>query len=152
MNYYGQNYYTQNYYTHMDSVMEDLVGKTVSKVEISSGEEVLVVTHDSGRSVYETEGDCCSQTWIADIVGVANLIGHKVIKVESLEVNCVDDGRTRQEVDSFYGIKLHTTGGYVDIVYRNSSNGYYGGSMNRVKEERLRKSLELRSITEDFSA
>jgi hypothetical protein len=132
--------------------MSDLIGKTVKALAISNDQSVLVVTHNEGRSVYKTWGDCCSETWIADIVGVCNLIGHTVVKAEDMEVPCVNDGRTRQEEDCFYGIKLTTTGGYVDIIYRNSSNGYYGGSLARETEPLYSGDPLLVDIHDDYSA
>jgi len=132
-------------------VMSDLIGKLVTGLKIGDGETVMVVEFEGGQSVYECEGDCCSNTWIADIVGVQRLIGHTVLKVEQLDVPEVEDGRTRQEYDQFYGVKLITDGGYVDVVYRNSSNGYYGGWMGKC-ESGLRLGVELTSVTDDFSA
>jgi hypothetical protein len=38
-----------------------------------------------------------------------------------------EDGRTRQEFDAIYGVKLTTSQGAPTFVFRNSSNGYYGG-------------------------
>lgn len=137
--------------TNNNCVMRDLVGKTVTGLSLSFGESLLVVTHNEGSSVYETWGDCCSETWIADIVGVSNLIGQKVLKAEDVDMPDVEDGRSRQEYDLFFGIKLTTTRGYVDIVYRNSSNGYYGGGLSKGDHQSVDEA-ELRAITEDFSA
>ena len=140
------------------SVMEDLVGKVVTGLEISTDQMILVVSHDSGKSFYVTGSDCCSETWIADIVGVSNLIGQRVLKTENVEVPYVDDGRCRQDVDEFYGVKLTTTRGYVDIVYRCSSNGNYGGALYLVEESDTYvpygtvAEADLIRITDDFSA
>lgn len=131
-------------------VMGDLIGKTVAALSINDDQSVLVVTHDQGRCVYTTWADCCSETWIADILGVCNLIGQKVVAAEDVELEDVDDGRTRQEYDQFFGIRLTTTRGYVDIVYRNSSNGYYGGDLFRGKDSDV--SGKLIAIEDDYSA
>ena len=133
----------------MRCVLEDLVGKRVLKLQVSQDQSVLVVTHDQGRSVYQTYADCCSETWIADIVGVDRLLGQTVLQAVDRELEAVNDGRTRQEEDSFYGIQLRTTGGIVDLVYRNSSNGYYGGGLGRGGSESEDKLID---ITEDYSA
>lgn len=132
--------------------MNDLVGCKINQVAISSDEQILVVWHNQGKSVYVTYGDCCSETWIADIVGVSALIGHTVLSVEDVQVEEVDDGRGRQDVDQFFGIKITTTGGYCDLVYRNSSNGYYGGDLSRGDETLLTKDVKLITLTDDFSA
>ncbi len=46
----------------------------------------------------------------------------------------------KPEVGGYYvvyedGYKLTTDKGYADIVFRNSSNGYYGGSIELLKRE-----------------
>jgi hypothetical protein len=64
----------------------------------------------------------------------------------------IQDERCRQDDDRFYGIKLLTTGGYVDIVYRNSSNGYYGGELLRDTAPEILDDLDLIEIKEDYSA
>src|SRR5277367_3929125 len=138
-----------------ECVMEDLVGKTVRAIEVSDDQHWLVIKHDEGQNVYWCEGDCCSTTWVADIVGVDNLLGFKVVKAEDVEVEPVNDGRGREEVDLFYGIKLTTERGYVDIVYRNSSNGYYCGWMGRAKDppnDKNKSFNKMIPITEDYSA
>lgn len=140
-------YNSENY-----CVMSDLIGKTVTGLFVSSDQSRLVVTHDEFASAYECYGDCCSETWIADIVGVSALIGHKVLSAEDVTMEDVDDGRSRQEYDCFYGIKLVTTGGIVDIVYRNSSNGYYGGSLDRDSSWKYLDLAEMIAVTEDYSA
>lgn len=141
-----------NNHSQNRAVMSSLVGKTIRKVFISRAEDVLIVFHDEGHCYYETYGDCCSETWIADLVGVENLLGHKVLEVEDVAMEDVDDGRTRQEYDQFFGIKIVTTGGYVDIIYRNSSNGYYGGSLYEVTSDRGFDLSDMAEITEDYSA
>lgn len=132
-----------------ECVMQNLVGRKVRKLFVSDDQTVLVFKLGRGEALYECEGDCCSYTWVADIVGVDRLLGQTVLKAEWMEVEAVEDGRSRQEEDAFYGIKLTTTGGYVDIVYRNSSNGYYGGWMGRRDTAYTDKLIE---ITEDYSA
>lgn len=62
----------------------------------------------------------------------------------------IDDGRSRQEVDSLYGQKITTDKGYADIVYRNSSNEYYGGDCNY--EPNFKRSDNLTEISKDWFA
>ena len=110
--------------------MNELIGKTVTGLRVNEDQSILAFDHQDGTStIYVTYGDCCSETWFADITGVAALLGGKVLEVESVDVPTVADNRTRQEEDSFYGVKLRTNKGMADIVYRNSSNGYYGGDI-----------------------
>lgn len=104
---------------------------------------------DNTVHLYETYADCCSETWFSDIVGVANLFQQKIMAIEILEFGEVEDGRSRQEVDEAYGVKLKTTSGYVDIAYRNSSNGYYGGSVSLISK--VPANVEWITIEEDYS-
>ena len=129
--------------------MKELIGKIISGIRVNEDQSVLVFGHPDGtNTIYVTYGDCCSETWFADITGVGALIGGKVLMVEDIAMKSVDDGRTRQEIDEFYGVKIITNKGYADIVYRNSSNGYYGGVI--FLYEKLPDNLT--AITEDWSA
>lgn len=113
------------------SVMEDAV---ITNLFVAPGEHALYFVARDGRIfAWLVDGDCCSCSWFADVIGVSSLLNRRIIEAvidEMPEGYNIDDGRCRQEVDSCYGYKLKTDGGYVDIVYRNSSNGYYGGWMN----------------------
>lgn len=132
--------------------MKELVGKRVKALYIDECESTLAFATDAGIVSYETYGDCCSQTWFADIVGVNALIGGVVSSVEDMDLGGynVDDGRCRQEYDSVYGYKIITDKGYVDIVFRNSSNGYYGGSCDYT--HRLPDLANMKPITDDWRA
>lgn len=132
--------------------MSDLIGKTVREVFVSVDQDRLVVVYDGGVAFYRCWQECCSETWIADLCGVSSLIGHTVLAAEDMDLPNIDDDRSRQVFDQFYGIKLTTTGGYVDIIYRNSSNGYYGGDLARDEQLKDSDELELIAITEDYSA
>jgi hypothetical protein len=126
-----------------------LIGKRIDRVLVSENEDYLVFETDAGDVVWETYSDCCSETWFADITGVNALLGGRVASVECADLPSVEDGRTRQESDSFYGMKITTDKGNADIIYRNSSNGYYGGNASLAKE---RPSKPLREITDDWQA
>lgn len=130
--------------------MNELVGKTVIGLRVNEDQSILAFDHSDGTSTsYEAYGDCCSETWFADITGVEALLGGKVLEVENVDLPAVADGRTRQEEDQFYGVKLRTDKGLVDIVYRNSSNGYYGGSIDLLNRELPEN---MKPITDDWQA
>ena len=130
--------------------MKELIGKTVSGLRVNDDQSILVFDHpNGGHTAYKTYGDCCSETWFADITGVNVLIGQVVVAVENVSMDAVDDGRTRQEYDVFYGMKLTTSKGVADIVYRNSSNGYYGGDIDFYSGN---LPSGIKPITDDWSA
>lgn len=117
--------------------MKKLIGKKIAGLRINEDQSVLAFDTDQGVIAYDALGDCCSETWFADITGVSALLGGTVQTADEVSMDGynVEDGRTRQEWDEAYGVKLTTEKGYADIVFRNSSNGYYGGSIELLKRE-----------------
>lgn len=132
--------------------MRKLVGHKVMGIFIAKDEEDLIFVTATGAFHYRTYGDCCSQTWFADMVGVKQLIGYTVTQTEEIDVPIPEgDVRERSEEDQNYGIRITTDGGVCDIVYRNASNGYYGGSIDFV--DTLPTTLDsYRPVYEDWSA
>lgn len=47
------------------------------------------------------------------------------------------DGLGRQDSDAVYGVGILTSKGAGEIVYRNSSHGYYGGWIEGAAPERI---------------
>lgn len=155
--------------------MQELLGRTVREMFVNEDQSLLKFTLDDGEEslIYETTGDCCSETWFADIIFGYKFFGSKVTEVNELEVPewlnklVTRDGRTRQEYDEVYGfqIKCANTNSSVygsnasecDIVFRNSSNGYYGGWCGLMDQDSKwsREKLadaEWTKITEDWQA
>lgn len=112
--------------------MKELEGKVVAGLAVSECAAHLRFELQGGAFVcYEALADCCSESWFSDITGVSALLGQRVRAAERVELPDYDteDGRCLQEVDQAYGYQLQTAKGRVDIVFRNSSNGYYGGEL-----------------------
>jgi hypothetical protein len=116
--------------------MNELIGKKILSIQINDDQSILAFNTEQGVVAYEAEGDCCSECWFADITGVHALLGATVRSSDEVDLENynVDDGRCRQDEDEAYGFKLTTDKGYTDIVFRNSSNGFYGGWINLYKE------------------
>lgn len=106
-----------------------LTGRTITGLATGPSEAYLVMHTDSGDIVWATDADCCSETWFADVIGFANLIGHRIFAASEATEDDPEDGRTRQESDSVGVVTLTTAAGHAEIRWRNSSNGYYGGSI-----------------------
>lgn len=89
------------------------------------------------RYRFDVEGDCCSDTWIESVIEESALIGHTILSVEdiSLPDGTSANGNDRtthgfyEDEMTFYALAITTDRGKCVIDYRNSSNGYYGGSM-----------------------
>jgi hypothetical protein len=136
--------------TNKGEHMNELIGKTVTRLRVNEDQSVLAFDHPDGSSTaYATWGDCCSETWFADITGVSALLGARVLEVEAVDLPEVEDNRSRQNYDRFYGVKLRTSKGFVDIVYRNSSNGYYGGGAG-LYDDAIPETMT--TITDDWQA
>ncbi len=44
--------------------MKELINKIITKIEFSSGKDMIVFTDGNGEKIaYETFGDCCSSSW-----------------------------------------------------------------------------------------
>lgn len=127
-----------------------LIGTTVTEIRVKPGEASLALVTKDGVCALDTDADCCSETWFADILGVQHLLNHEINELEFLDLPRPDDGRSRQEEDQAYGLRLTTAAGVCDIIFRNSSNGYYGGWANLAQEA---PDIEgWRVITDDWQA
>ena len=115
--------------------MVELIGKKIRRIFISDDAINIKFVTDQGDFIYHTDGDCCSETWIQEINHYDNLIDHVVNF--SKELTEVSLPGSKQDEDVAYGIEFgedkFCKG---SIVYRNSSNGYYGGSIFLVGGER----------------
>lgn len=131
--------------------MKELVGKLVTNIYVSNDETFMKFDiKDEQPIIYKAYGDCCSETWFADIIVNWRMTKKdrdnyplEVLNCEELDIPewlqevIAADGRGRQDSDAVYGLKLkfkdHAWRPVVEhdltIVFRNSSNGYYGGEV-----------------------
>ncbi len=131
--------------------MEELIGKTISKVEMD-GDTVIVFTTGEGEKIaYDAYGDCCSSSWFAHITNIEALLGNKVnAVVEREEFSDAEQKQAEAEGKydclALYANDIKTDKGTCEIEYRNDSNGYYGGSCDLTSH--IEKNLK--EITKDF--
>ena len=133
----------------MGDKLDTLIGKTVQRIYVGPGERQLWLEFSDGCLLLDTEGDCCSESWWADILGVKQLIGNPITDAEAIDLPDPQDERSRQLYDQAYGIRIRTTGGECDLIFRNSSNGYYGGWFTASWEDTHGVAVE---IKEDWHA
>lgn len=106
--------------------MKELVGKTVWAVYVNDDASGILFDLGGGAfQGYEADADCCSESWFSEIDNVQNLLRSEVLEVEEKAEQKAEG--TRQEEDIVYGYTLKTAKGYCDILFRNSSNGWYSG-------------------------
>ena len=109
--------------------LTDLIGKNPQALWISPGEEDLYLVCDGAMYLFQTNSECCSESWWADICSPQQLLeGDAITMIEEIPLPDPKDERSRQEADFAYGYALKTNRGVCTLIYRNSSNGYYGGS------------------------
>lgn len=126
-----------------------LLNKVIKSVSIPDDRHINFELEDGTRVSWVAYGDCCSDTWFENISGLGVLSGNKVIEIIEREIpEAVQEALNpyRQESDQLYGysLKVEVTHyrdyrgsvGFemVDIEFRNSSNGYYGGWIEEYTE------------------
>lgn len=133
--------------------MKGLLNRTIMSVLVSNDQTYIQFETDQGPISYSLDADCCSETWFSDILNVSNLINNRVVEVCNLELPDynLDDGRCRQEVDEVYGYSIKTEKGSCEVIFRNSSNGYYGGSIYQ-SDTFLNKDELVEVITDDWKS
>lgn len=106
-----------------------LIGKTISDLEIDLDKTVIRLKVDGKTMYLECYADCCSESWIEHIDLIKDVDQHHIVAIK--EARMVEiEGTTRQSWDKLYGITLITDKlNEIYIDFRNSSNGYYGGSL-----------------------
>jgi hypothetical protein len=147
----------------MELGMDELIGKTIRSVHVSNGQTLLRFECDEGPVVFHVEGDCCSDSWFADVVGYHALAGHTVQGVREVTLKegepmtegptseaLTAGGRTRQKRDDIYGYVVTTDAGRCTIAFRNSSNGHYGGAIEAVVH--VPETTAWSAISDDWSA
>jgi len=120
--------------------LNKLVGKTISEISLSVCKEYIQFKINEGLITWFTDQDCCSESWIEHVTlpfGFENSDkSFEVISIEEIDLGEVVP--TRQEVDQLYGLKILGNikkwgNSEIYIEFRNSSNGYYGGSMEPIE-------------------
>lgn len=121
-----------------------LAGRKLVGVSVENDKSVLVFRFDDGEVRYNAEGDCCSSSWIEHIEMPNDLAGAEIVSVgEAPVIDATDDDKQNPKRTPYYEgdenreyecLQVYqtvfgTTKGDIAVEYRNSSNGYYGGSL-----------------------
>lgn len=131
----------------MKNGIERLVGKVVLKIYMN--EDFLKFETDQGSVVYGVYGDCCSSSYFHDFIGVKKLLENGTV-LSAKEINLDEKTQKYNETEketmtwgaiSCYGFEIvteHPVFGEQTSVFsfRNSSNGYYGGSLYDGKDDK----------------
>ena len=111
-----------------------LIGKTLTDIYVGEYHIAFrftsfIITNDYKYLYGNVSADCCSETFMAEIKGVRNVLGQTILAIEDLDFSNfqIGDLADRQESDSIYGFALRSELGICEIYYVNASNGYYSG-------------------------
>jgi hypothetical protein len=103
-----------------------LFGKKLIGVNLEPGNEQLCLLTEDGQNIWlRVEAERCSETWIEHITEPK--YPATILSVEEKDLGSAP--ATKQEYDKKYSTILATDQGNLEIEFRNSSNGYYGGSL-----------------------
>lgn len=137
--------------SRMETMINPLVGKTISAIQISSdGRAMRFMISDGSEVMVLADAECCSTTWIEHISLPAGGFPAIVLKVEDIEMP--DLGSPSKEAFmQYYGLSVKTNRGDMVIDYRNESNGYYGGRLLWPGEffSSTANDFEWRTVTQD---
>ncbi len=120
-----------------------MVGRKLASVTLNKERNTIAFAFEDGKvQTFGVEGDCCSRSWIEhlempnDIKGATITGAHDSDYVNATEddeknpvVNPGDYQPREYECLKVYQTVFHTDRGDISLEYRNSSNGYYGGSL-----------------------
>ncbi len=121
----------------METELKDLIGRKVTKIYLN--QDYLQFDTDGPTYTYVVSGDCCSISYFYDFYGVENLLKNgKITEIKTVGLNPTDLLVKENDCDCIqvYGYQITTESEHYGPVtsvfsFRNSSNGYYGGSIDK---------------------
>jgi len=119
-----------------------LIGKHVVEVHVNPEHDEMRFTLDDGNVfLVGCDGDCCSHSWFESVNDADDL--HDASVAYIVEKDIVWPGCDGDE-EKVYGYTIATSKGFVDLVFRNSSNGYYGGMLTKPSGKGTRCTIPVR--------
>jgi len=120
-----------------------LEGRELLSVDVSNDKTLLTIHFKEGKPArFQAVGDCCSFSWIEHLEAPEDLAGRTLVGVDDARI---EQGYDQEDDEDGYNsgdyIQVYNTRFYLDngetitIEYRNSSNGYYGGELERVNDD-----------------
>lgn len=109
-----------------------LIGKTIARIQMTADRIAIRFVLDNGDAIGAVcDADCCSSTWIEDVIAPEAALESPVLCAGDIELP--EEFRTPSKTENYeeemkyYGFFIETAKGRCTLAYRNSSNGYYGG-------------------------
>jgi hypothetical protein len=117
----------------MDEAKTLLVGRVIVSTRLSPDGSTITLFTDDEQLIGTCCVECCSETWIEEVINLDALIDSPILDVQELDLPGHLRVPTRtghfEDVMQYYGLQITTAKGACVIAYRNSSNGYYGGNL-----------------------
>ena len=114
----------------MSSYEHPLKDAVILGIELAEDKQAIkFLIKDEKFVIALADGDCCSHTWIEHIELPASGFPAQVSSIEDIELPGSDNNHPEHDCLQVYGLKISTDKGDIVIDFRNSSNGYYGGSL-----------------------
>lgn len=125
------------YWITTDSIKSALIGKTITGIRFD--QQNLVIELGDEYLHLSVDGDCCSSSYFYDFYGVEGIISKRIEDFTEIELDPTDLKAASYDGDviQVYGYKVtcepnddyFSTSNVGVFSFRNSSNGYYGGSL-----------------------
>jgi len=102
-------------------IYNELIGNILTDVSVNDNEIKFKFDNGDEYLMYHKQ-DCCEEVILDDVVGdMDDLVGEQLIKAEEIH----RENPFADEHGSWTFYKFATKNGYVDIVWKGTSNGYY---------------------------
>jgi len=107
-------------------------GKPLASVKLNEdSSEITFAFQDGSSARFGVEGDCCSRSWIEHLTVPDDIAGAELVSVEDARIDRIE--KSEFEYLQVYKTHFKTAKGDIILEYRNSSNGYYGGYLVRLR-------------------
>lgn len=111
-----------------------MIGRKIESVARDvDGADLCITFADGYKRRFVVFGDCCSTSWIEHLEMPNDVKGATLLSFEDSAPITQDHDEHDQENGGdciqVYNSVFHTDRGDIVVEYRNSSNGYYGGSL-----------------------
>lgn len=132
-------------YDDPDEVLNDLIGKKITEIHMND-DYLVFITDGAEVHAFQAVGDCCSWSYFHDFYGLEKLLENgPVVSARPIAVYH-DDWEDEYGEKQAYGFEIvteHPTWGEQTSVFsfRNESNGYYGGWIEKLNLEYLSNSF-----------
>jgi hypothetical protein len=136
--------------------MKELKNKEVTEINVYGDyHDYMEFVTKEGPIAYFASGDCCSSSFFSDIWNAENIVNQEVINVEDISLEAGEApnrGAEEDDNEKIYGIKITSKIGSCVIIFRNHSNGYYGGGVDLVSQVGDKAKAKKWNITNNWSA